>query len=172
MARRRRYSSTALIGIALACNLSSPASGFSCPAKQVLVQPGHAKAGTAITIEGSGWFSGPCDDTYEGPEKGIEVSFVQGGRSWLLGTVDASSKPGARYNGFRMSSRVPMDVSPGDAFIVANGPTKSARKGFRVLAARLPETGVSSDLFLMGWALLAAAAVWLRLGRRARITPL
>lgn len=165
--RRASFLAATIAVLTIAWPFMPPATAFSCPKTEVRVEPGRAHAGKTITIKGYGWFRGPCDASYEGPEKRIEVSLVQGNRSWGLGTARASTKSGAFYLGFRMTARVPTDAPPGKAYIVATGQTKSARTEFRVLESRLPVTGVpGSSLRVVGLALLTLASVALVAARR------
>jgi hypothetical protein len=130
-----------------------PAAEASCAAPNVAASPSQAPQGSSITISGDGYWD-RCNDVItcypytpsptpgspsptptqsctptepEQPIQNITIKFVQGDRSWTLGTVDADSN-----GSFELTAKVPAGAAFGSAKIRTCYPTCEWSTTFKV----------------------------------------
>lgn len=116
-----------LLFLALSVPLPGPAEA-ACAAPDVDVTPSSAPPGSTVNIEGR-YFASECNDVIScpntgpcpsprpaPPNRGIGISFKQGGKTWALTRINADDD----YR-FSVDVKVPDDAVPGPAKFVASG---------------------------------------------------
>jgi hypothetical protein len=122
----------------------------SCVPPTIALSRSSGAASSFVTVRGT-WFQIQCIDVVvpgqptptPAPDKDISIRFIQGSRSWLLATVNASS--GSAPYRFTVTVRVPRNAALGAAHIQAVGrlgKVKAAPVVFRV-------TGIATTGYAM-----------------------
>jgi LPXTG-motif cell wall-anchored protein len=106
-----------------ACAGAAPTASATCVAPTLQLSSLSVRPGDQLVVNGSGFFTGPCNDTIviptsttipDVPTAGIQIVFIQGSREALLTTLNANAD-------FRFSTtvQIPPDAGRGAAAIVA-----------------------------------------------------
>jgi hypothetical protein len=138
--RSKRLPVFAGVMLALAALPITTATG-QCVGPYLYIEDPHASrpvsiAATTVTVEGRAFVRGCTDGTANGnqralgctapepepvdvPEKDVTLTLEQGGRSWMLGTEDAGTLAQDRLGHVTWTVRLPTEVEPGRARLIA-----------------------------------------------------